>query len=381
MHVVLFCQPLLSDCEYDGAQFLRGVATELSWRGHDVHLYESAPPDASDDLIGEQQRGDDFRRAYPRLQRVLYHEDSLDRHRSLAGADLVIAGADINPAVLDTLGRWRASHKQGRLLLYANQPLPTAVAQSHFLPHFDGILASSQSLRGRLLAQSGVKRAWTWREAVDTRIFPPLYSNSSARDVVLMGSWPEEQEQGQWRACLYEAMQSLDLKIWFYGRDYPDNAGPATGGQAGRQRLIRYGGWQPAFSLPRQLNRFRVAIYLPFENPAGCPRPRQRDWPLIAMACGIPLLALQKQTDAPLLPDLVQPGRDYLPARTGQELKAHLRAVLYDPTAAHLLGAQARQTLLESHTCAHRTDELLDIYDTLLPTAVSFAPASSPLYV
>jgi spore maturation protein CgeB len=58
---------------------------------------------------------------------------------------------------------------------------------------------------------------------------------------------------------------------------------------------------------------------------------------------------------------LFRPGRDYLVARDGADMRRHLRALLDDESLRHALAADGRETILSRHTCAHRADELLRI--------------------
>ena len=62
-----------------------------------------------------------------------------------------------------------------------------------------------------------------------------------------------------------------------------------------------------------------------------------------------------------------EPGSDFIVARDGAEMRAHLRAVLHEPQLARELAEHGRKTILARHTCAHRVDELLDIYAELVP--------------
>jgi spore maturation protein CgeB len=48
-------------------------------------------------------------------------------------------------------------------------------------------------------------------------------------------------------------------------------------------------------------------------------------------------------------------------------MREHLRAVLHEPQLAAQLALQGRRTILARHTCAHRVDELMDIYAELAP--------------
>jgi spore maturation protein CgeB len=48
-------------------------------------------------------------------------------------------------------------------------------------------------------------------------------------------------------------------------------------------------------------------------------------------------------------------------ARSGDEMKEHLSALLADPGGARALADHGRATILARHTCAHRVAELLAI--------------------
>jgi spore maturation protein CgeB len=82
-----------------------------------------------------------------------------------------------------------------------------------------------------------------------------------------------------------------------------------------------------------------------------------------ALACGIPLVSAPWDD----CEGLFEPGGDFLVARNGSEMREQLRAVLNDPDLASALAEQGRRTILARHTCAHRVDELLDIYAELAP--------------
>jgi spore maturation protein CgeB len=92
--------------------------------------------------------------------------------------------------------------------------------------------------------------------------------------------------------------------------------------------------------------------------------------PFEALACGIPLVS------APWCDSegLFRPGEDYLVARTGQEMRRHVRSVLNDPDLAAALAGNGRDTILARHTCAHRVDELLSIVHTVRPASADPVP-------
>ena len=62
---------------------------------------------------------------------------------------------------------------------------------------------------------------------------------------------------------------------------------------------------------------------------------------------------------------LFEPGADFLVARNGAEMREQLQAVLHDRELARTLADHGRRTILARHSCAHRVDELLDIYAEL----------------
>jgi spore maturation protein CgeB len=92
-----------------------------------------------------------------------------------------------------------------------------------------------------------------------------------------------------------------------------------------------------------------------------------------ALACGIPLVCSPWDD----VEGLFRPGRDYLVARDGAEMREAIGSILSDPGLAHSLRERGLQTIARSHTCAHRVDELLSIFGTLAGGA-SAAAAASP---
>ena len=75
------------------------------------------------------------------------------------------------------------------------------------------------------------------------------------------------------------------------------------------------------------------------------------------MACGIPLIC-STWHDAE---NLFTPGKDYLLAHNGKEMKQHMKTMLEDKEAAGLLAEHALSTIHKRHTCGHRANEFLKI--------------------
>ena len=92
MRIVMFYHSLLSDWNHGNAHFLRGVVTELLYRGHDVRVYEPKDAWSVQNLLAEygEKPVREFRAVYPQLKSVRYDLGSLDVDRVLDGADLVV---------------------------------------------------------------------------------------------------------------------------------------------------------------------------------------------------------------------------------------------------------------------------------------------------
>jgi spore maturation protein CgeB len=80
-----------------------------------------------------------------------------------------------------------------------------------------------------------------------------------------------------------------------------------------------------------------------------------------ALACGIALVSAPWED----IEGLFTPGRDYLVARDGAQMRAHLRTLLNEPQARRTVAACGRRTVAERHSCDHRARELLEIHRSL----------------
>ncbi|MBA3385999.1 MAG: glycosyltransferase, partial [Chthoniobacterales bacterium] len=92
MKIVLFPHSLVSDWNHGNAHFLRGVAAELSARGHEVAIYEPADSWSRQNLVQEygEQPVADFHARYPELRSIQYTLESLDLAQVLTEANLVL---------------------------------------------------------------------------------------------------------------------------------------------------------------------------------------------------------------------------------------------------------------------------------------------------
>jgi spore maturation protein CgeB len=357
MRIVMFYHSLLSDWNHGNAHFLRGIAMELLTRGHDVRVYEPWDAWSLRHLVAEQGIAPivGFRTRYPGLTSWRYHLQALDLDRALDGADLVLVHEWNDHALVRRVGEHRARRGGYRLLFHNTHHRsatdPDSLA-AYDLRHYDGVLAFGAVIRDLYLAHGWTSRAWTWHEAADTRVFQPTAGVERDGDLVWIGNWGDEERTAELYEFVFDPVQALGLKARVYGVRYPAQARAALA-DAG----IEYVGWLANYEVPRVLAHFAVTVHVPrrpyVQSLPGIPTIRLFE----ALACGIPLVCAPWDD----IEGLFAPGRDFLVARNGAEMRRHLRALLADEAMARELAEHGRQTILKRHTCAHRVDELLAI--------------------
>jgi spore maturation protein CgeB len=353
--IVVFCHSIVSDWNHGNAHFLRGVATELIARGHEVAIHEPRDAWSVQNLLADAGEGAiaRFLAAYPQLRSSRYDLASLDVDEALDGADLVLVHEWNDPEVVRRVGRHRRGG--GRYVLFFHDTHHRAVTDpramaSFELDGYDGVLAFGEVVRQIWRARGWARRAFTWHEAADARVFRPRPEVERKGDLVWIGNWGDEERTAELHEFVLGPVADLHLAARAYGVRYPE-AGRAALAAAGMEYL----GWLPNFEVPLAFAAHRVTVHVPrrpyVEALPGIPTIR----PFEALACGIPLVCAP-WNDAE---GLFTPGEDYLVARDGAEMKRHLRAVLADDALARALAERGRATVLARHTCAHRVDELL----------------------
>ncbi|MFL6539507.1 MAG: glycosyltransferase [Chthoniobacterales bacterium] len=357
MKIVLFYHSLVSDWNHGNAHFLRGVATELIKRGHAVSIFEPATSWSRQNLLKEygEEPIAEFHRAYPLLKSEQYDLDSLDLDQVLEAADLVLVHEWNEHELVRRIGEHHVGNRRYRLFFHdTHHRAITAPEQmrAYDLTDYDGVLAYGDVLR-EIHADRGVP-AWTWHEAADTRVFHPLRRNDFQGDLVWVGNWGDEERSAELREFLIEPVATLGLKAKIFGVRYPEKALEQL-----RSANIEYGGWLPNYRAPEVFSHYKLTVHVPrrpyVEALRGIPTIR----PFEALACGIPLVCSPWE-DAE---HLFTPGEDYLVARNSAEMKKHLRALLADKQMARELAEHGLATIRARHTCGHRVDELVAIYE------------------
>ena len=357
MRFVIFCHSLRSDWNHGNAHFLRGVLMELAARGHEVRIFEPENGWSATNLAQDHGEAalDAYRAVYPGLRPSCYDLATLRLDEALRGADVVLVHEWSPPELVAAIGRHRARGGRYALLFHDTHHRAVtdrAAMEAFDLSGYDGVLAFGEVLRRLYLARGWAKRAFTWHEAADTRVFRPWRGQSIEGDLVWIGNWGDEERSAELREFLIEPVKALGLEARVYGVRYPEHALAALA-DAG----ITYGGYLPNFEAPEVFARFRVTVHVPRRAYAsllpGIPTIR----PFEALACGTTLISAPwSDTEG-----LFTAGSDYLVAEDGRAMTRMLRQVLDNPELGAALSARGLDTIAERHTCSHRVDELLRI--------------------
>jgi spore maturation protein CgeB len=289
---------------------------------------------------------------------VRYDLRTLDLDRALEGVDLVVVHEWSDRELIRRIGRRRA--RGGFRLLFHDThhrsvTAPRSMAE-YDLRHYDGVLAYGSVIRDLYLERGWAERAWTWHEAADTRLFRPLLGRERRGDVVWIGNWGDGERTAELERFLLRPARALRLDGSIFGVRYPPDALARV-----RSAGLVYRGWIANHRVPHTFAEHGVTVHVPRRPYArqlpGIPTIR----PFEALACGIPLVCSPwDDTEG-----LFRAGEDYLLARTGGEMRAHLRAILSDRDLATGLARNGLQTIRSRHTCGRRVDELLAIVRSL----------------
>jgi spore maturation protein CgeB len=354
---VIFTHSLISDWNHGNAHFLRGIATELVAAGHDVRVFEPRHGWSLENLLAEHREEaiTGFQSAYPTLRSRFYDAEEIDLDRALAGADVVLVH-EWNPhALVERIGRHRASRGGYQLFFHdthhRSATAPASMA-AYDLRHYDGVLAYGNVIAGLYLHNGWARAAWTWHEAADMRVFHPRPAVPKTVDLVWVGNWGDGERNEELGEFLIRPVSALGLTAQVYGVRYPGEA-IAELAAAG----IEYRGWLPNYRVPEVFAQARATVHIPRRPYAGVLPGIPTIRPFEALACGIPLISAPWQD----CEGLFRAGRDFLIACDGSEMTALLEEVLSDDLLAESLACSGLETIRARHTCAHRVAELLEI--------------------
>jgi spore maturation protein CgeB len=367
---VIFAHSLTSDWNHGNAHFLRGVVTELQARGHRVDCYEPRDGWSRNNLNLEGGAGavEAWREVYPNLPVNFYDEDTIDLDRILDGADLILVHEWNSRSLVAAIGRYRARHSGSVLLFHDthHRSVTDPAAMSNYeLDGYDGVLAFGESVAEQYRKRGWAQRVFVWHEAADTRVFYPR-SATCEGDLVWVGNWGDDERVRELDEFLIEPAQDLRLKTLIHGVRYPEHAVAKLQGAG-----IRYAGYLPNFKAPELFAGYKFTVHVPrrpyAEALRGVPTIRVFE----ALACGIPLIS------APWVDseDLFAPGKDFLTARDGRQMKAQMKLLLHDESARRELALRGLEAIRARHSCAHRVSELMEVVESIrVPATVGAQP-------
>ena len=205
MTFALFVHSLRSDWNHGNAHFVRGVASELKSRGHEVRIYEPEGSWSLQNLVAD--RGPEAELAYLEHYPGLVSETYIEVP-SLDGVDVALVHEWNAPEIVEALGERKGSAK----LLFHDTHHRAASAPEEMarfdLSRYDGVLAFGDVIRRLYLANGWAKRAWTWHEAADARVFHPMPDVPKARDLVWVGNWGDGEREAELREFLLGSGES-----------------------------------------------------------------------------------------------------------------------------------------------------------------------------
>ena len=363
MRIVYFTHSLASCWNHGNAHFLRGVLDELSARGHDVAAYEPRDAWSLANLLADHGAAglDPYRRKYPRLNSVSYAAGD-DVAELIDGADLVIVHEWNDPQLVQAIGQLRKRGAPFLLLFHDTHHRAVSAPEemkAFDLSGYDGVLAFGETLSDVYRSWGWGDSVWTWHEAADLRRFHPPEREGERQGLVWIGNWGDGERTAELDRFLFRPARDAGLPLTIYGVRYPEDALRML-----EARGIDYRGWLANALVPETFARHLATVHVPRRFYAstlpGIPTIRVFE----ALACGIPLVCAPWD-DAE---HLFRPGEDYLLARDGEEMAAHLRAIAADPELRDALIASGLETVRSRHSCAHRVDQLLGIVEQLTAT-------------
>jgi spore maturation protein CgeB len=355
--LIFFCHSVRSDWNNGHAHFLRGVLSECYFRGFDVLALEPSDSWSAANLSRDHGASalDAWREAYPPIPLEVYDPARLDLDQVLDGADLVLVHEWNAPALIARIAVHRNSCGSYLLLFHDTHHRVVSASEeigNLELDGFDGVLAFGEVVREAYIRRGWARRAFTWHEAADLRVFKPRTGVEGQCDIVWIGNWGDEERTAELQEFFIEPVTSLGLSARVNGVRYPQS-GRAALARAG----IQFGGYLPNYRVPEAFAVASATVHIPR-------RPYVRALPGIptirvfeALACAIPLISAPWQDSE----GLFTPGDDFLIARNGAEMRSHLDAVRHDREWARTIAHHGRATIEARHSCAHRVDELISI--------------------
>ena len=361
-----FAHSWVSDWNHGNAHFLRGLVRSLQRMGHKVRCYEQLGAWSVANLVKvEGERAidaiDEFRRTFPDFDVRFYNNDDTLTHflrKELRGADVVVIHEWNEPEVVNAILGLKGE-LGFRALFHDTHHRAYSSARDILRFHlhlFDGVLAFGEALRKIYTDGFGIPRAWTFHEAADVEHFKPLDAQKVI-DVLWVGNWGDEERTRELQEFLIQPASELPhRRVVVHGVRYPADA---------RRQLheagIEFRGYLPNLRAPSVYAETALSLHVPRRQYAnglsGVPTIRVFE----VLACGLPLICAP-WTD---IEGLFRPGMDYVLVSNGKAMKYEIESLLRDDDARRQIAQNGLDTIRTRHTCQHRAEQLLEIYEEL----------------
>jgi len=361
MKVVYFTHSLASCWNHGNAHFLRGVLRELIARGHEVAAYEPEDSWSLANLLADHGGAglQPWLNSYPELNTRRYAAEGFDVAAACQGADLVIVHEWNDPSLVAAVGRLRRRGARFTLLFHDTHHRAVSEPEgikAFDLSDYDGVLAFGETLAQVYRRWGWGDRVFVWHEAADVRLFHPPQVESERHGLVWIGNWGDGERTREIEDFLLAPARQAGLRLDIHGVRYPPEALAML-----RRYGARYRGWIANARAPELFASHLATVHVPRRfystKLPGIPTIRVFE----ALACGIPLVSAPWEDSE----NLFRPGEDFLTARDGAEMTAHLRALREDDGLRQALAAHGLATIRARHTCAHRVDELMAVAERL----------------
>ncbi|MFN6943582.1 MAG: glycosyltransferase [Cytophagaceae bacterium] len=356
MKIRLFYQSLLSEYNHASANFLRGIVSELLYRGHDVKVFEPLRSECLESLISHY--GDapikEFKSFYKnRLNSYIYEQEKLNLEEALHDADLVIVHEKSDPKLISEIGNHRQSNDY-KLLFHDSTYRRLVGNEGSFkysLNNYDGLLAGCNSIKETYLKNGWIQKAWTFHEAIDSRVFYPYYSKEKEGEIVCIGNWVNGERASELEKYLIDPVNNLRIRTSIYGVGYPEDFLEKC-----KSCNVSYKSWVANYRIPNVLTRYSLAMHIPrkpyYESVPGKPATGIFE----AMACGVPVISSPwEDTDG-----LFNAESDYV-LSDERAMESAIRNLLKDRAMAMEIARNAMRTINKKHTCWHRVNLLGNI--------------------
>lgn len=367
LKIALFSHSLVSDWNHGNAHFLRGLVRELVRMGHQVRCYEELGSWSLTNLMkheGERaiEAVDSFRRTYPELDIHFYKskDEQFQKYLDdeLKETDLVLLHEWNDAHIVNSVLALKQKHGFIALFHDSHHRAYTNAGEilKFHLHLVDGVLAFGEPIRRIYADGFGVPHVWTFHEAADVEQFRPLRRRKNI-DVVWIGNWGDEERTRELEEFLIGPATSLpELRVVAHGVRYPEIALKTLA-----EAKIEYRGYLPNVFSPQVYAESMLTVHVPrrqYANGlAGIPTIRVFE----ALACGVPLVCSPWSDEEKLF----RAGEDYIIARNGDEMTSELKTLLHDTAARQQLAENGLKTIRARHTCLHRAEQLLSIWEEI----------------